>query len=207
MKIRIIGKLGTLVIASCALVVPANAELRRTGAAAQTGAFGLEAVYTGARQKNILGRQLPGDQERVIVSFLIRPETGFTFQGGGKNNILLLRSANQTIVRGFLKKKGSRFQLRFKVRDGSRLRKVKKKIDLPLGDAAIVAVDWGAAQNPEAQNGSLRVRMNDNIFFILLTDLDNGDQTVDNLRFGQISSPPSGWNGRISFDAFRVRRP
>lgn len=199
---RVLG----VVLGVLSMLAPtASADLMRTQGAARSSQFGLEMSYTGVRQKNFLKRQLPGDQEKVLLSFYIRPEAGFTFQGGGKNDIVLLRSGNQIIVRGFLKKKGNGFQLRFKVRNGGGFRNVKKKVKLGLGSWQSVGVEWRAASTPGAADGRLRVFRGRQVFAVL-TGLSTGNQTIDNFQIGQISRPRPGWNGRIDIDDFLVRK-
>ena len=196
----------TAMVAALVFASAASADLARSAEAARTGAFGLEIAYTGARQTNFLERGLPEQESRAVVTFRIRPVTGFVFESGGKNDILRLRSGNRTIVRAFLKRKGNGFQLRFKVRDGGRLRKVRKKIKLVNGEWSLVGIDWGAAASAGEENGFLRIRLDGNTVFELLDDLDNGNERVDNLRLGQVSRPKAGWNGFVHVDSLLVRR-
>lgn len=189
-------------------VAPMSANrLEQSEDAAKAGDLGLEAVYTGNRQKNYVVHKFVPSQDRVVVEFFIQIEEDFDFQKGGGHYILQLKKTGtkKTVVSVKMLKADDGSRLQFRVRNGKKNKKIKKKVTLLFGKWTRITIDLTTASLPNQSNGSLRVLKN-NVEKILETGLDNDNQQVGSIRLGQVGKPPRNWFGALYFDEFTIRK-
>jgi hypothetical protein len=175
--------------------------------ASRFGDLGLEAIYTGNRQKNSLVRDFVPSQDRLVVEFFIRVDNQFRFGRNGGHDILQLKKSGQKKPVASVKflRKGDTNRLQFRVRNGKKYQKIRTKLSLPSGEWVRVTLDLKTASAPNAPDGALRILKNQEEKH-LEADLDNDDQPVDSIRLGQVGKPPANWEGEIYFDELVIRK-
>lgn len=176
--------------------------LERSRQASRNGRLGMESIYEGDRQKNYLIREFATPQERIVITFHIKPDGDFRIESGKKQDILHLRQSGRRkpIVQVRMFRTADGFRLQFRALNGNRPRTYPTRLFVPFDTWTQVRLEWIAA------DGSLRVEKNNNLLGQPLTELDSSGHQVDLLRFGQVSKASRGWFGRIYFDNFEARK-
>lgn len=178
-------------------------DLSVSGAAALVGTFGMQATINDT-SKLYVQDDNPNAESRYRARFYFDPNS-ITMANGNVHTIFVgYDGLSKAVLQVDLRYSAGSYQLRAGLRSDSNT--WTRSSWTPLSDSShFVEVDWQAATNAGANNGSLTFWI-DGSQQANLTSIDNDTYHIDRVRLGAVNGLDAGTNGIYYFDAFESRR-
>jgi hypothetical protein len=186
--------------------VDTEGDLNVSAAAALVGAQGMAALIDNTTAMYVIDNT-PANESRYRARFYFDPNS-LTMANGKAHYIMAARNATTEVVRLEMRRNSGNYQIRANVRgDGGGYTNTGW---FTITDAPhSIEIDWMASTGPGANNGSLRLwidNSNSASPTATVSGVDNDTRRVESARLGPQAGIDSGTSGTEFFDAFVSRK-